>query len=76
MEITRTSRLTGVTRTLDIPVDDLQMARWKGGDLIQHAMPNLSAAEREFILNGIVPEEWTAMGWHGEESYGEEDEGE
>lgn len=75
MEITRKSALTGVERTIDIPVDDLQMARWKAGELIQYAMPQLSAAEREFIMTGITPDEWTAMGWtEDDEAFGAGDE--
>jgi hypothetical protein len=28
--------------------------------LIQEAMPNLSADDREFIMTGITPEEWNS----------------
>ena len=33
-------------------------ARWMNGELIQKAFPMLSPEEREFIMNGITPEEW------------------
>jgi hypothetical protein len=35
-----------------------QISRWRTGELIQDAMPNLSADDREFIKTGITPEEW------------------
>lgn len=31
---------------------------WKNGELIQNAMPYLTADEREFLMTGIMPEEW------------------
>lgn len=58
MKITRTSMLTGITRTMDLPVTDEQYARWEGGTVIQLAMPELTADEREFIMTGIAVDEW------------------
>lgn len=58
MKITRTSRYSGVERTMEIPVTQKQLDTWKGGALIQDAMPDLSADEREFLMSGITPEEW------------------
>jgi hypothetical protein len=58
MLIERESPLSGNKNTLDIPVTLAQIAAWKGGELIQNAMPNLSADEREFVKTGITAEEW------------------
>lgn len=58
MQITRTSKLTSVTRTLDIPCTEEQYKAWENGELIQRAMPDLTADQREFILSGATPEEW------------------
>mgnify|MGYP001209356774 CR=1 FL=1 len=58
MLITRKSAFTGIERTLDIPVLPEQMALWENGMLIQNAMPQLSADQREFILTGFTAEEW------------------
>lgn len=58
MKITRTSMLSGVTRTLDIPVTKAQLEAWESGTLIQRAMPRLSADEREFVKTGVVQAEW------------------
>ena len=58
MQITRTSDFTGVERTLDLPITLEQYNSWKGGTLIQEAMPDLSPNDREFIMTGITSEEW------------------
>ena len=58
MKITRTSMFSGVTRTLDLPITEEQIEAWNAGTLIQEAMPQLSAEDREFIMTGVTPEEW------------------
>jgi hypothetical protein len=58
MLIERESPLSGNKNVLDIPVTLEQITAWKGGELIQRAMPNLSADEREFLMTGITAEEW------------------
>lgn len=60
MLITRKSTLTGNVHTLEISVTEAQLEAWKAGELIQKAMPNLTADDREFILTGVTPEEWDA----------------
>ena len=61
MLLTKKSQLTGITRTLDIPVTEAQIASWMNGALIQNAMPNLDANQREFIMTGITQEEWDTI---------------
>ena len=58
MNITRRSPFSKMVHTMDIPVTQEQLDRWHGGEMIQNAMPNLSAKQREFIMTGITPEEW------------------
>jgi hypothetical protein len=58
MLIERESPLSGNKNVLDVPVTLAQIAAWKNGELIQRAMPNLSADEREFLMTGITAEEW------------------
>ena len=58
MLITRTSPFSGNTNSMEIEVTQEQLSSWERGVLIQNAMPNLSADEREFIMTGITPEEW------------------
>ena len=58
MKIIRTSPFSGNTNSMEIEVTQEQLSSWESGVLIQNAMPNLSADEREFIMTGITPEEW------------------
>jgi len=61
MLLTRTSPFTGIIRTMDLPVSKDAYALWEsGGMLIQDAMPDLTADQREFIKTGITAEEWDA----------------
>lgn len=62
MIIERVSPLTGEINTMDLDITQEQLdAFYNGSELIQHAFPNLTADEREFILTGITPDEWNAM---------------
>lgn len=61
MLITRTSPFSGATNSLEINVTQEQLDMWKAGTLIQNAMPNLTADEREFIKTGITAAEWNAL---------------
>jgi hypothetical protein len=58
MQITRTSKLTGVVHTQDIPITEEQLAAYENGALIQVAFPHLDADQREFLKSGITPQEW------------------
>jgi hypothetical protein len=58
MLITRKSFLTGVERTRDLPITQLQIDAWENGMLVQEAFPNLSADDREFIMTGVISDEW------------------
>jgi hypothetical protein len=62
MKITRTSITSGVTRTLDLPLTQEELdAYYNDGALIQHAFPNLTASQREFIMTGMIDTEWEAI---------------
>ena len=58
MLITKTSILSGKTRTKEINVNQSQIDKWVAGMFIQDAMPDVSVDEREFIMTGSTPEEW------------------
>ena len=58
MKITRTSPVTGVTRTLEVDCTPEQLAAWESGVLIQIAMPDVEAPLREFVKSGVTPREW------------------
>jgi hypothetical protein len=61
MLIERKSTLSGNVNVMDIDVTPMQVASWEQGELVQNAMPHLSADEREFIMTGITPTEWNEM---------------
>ena len=58
MLVTRRSILTNEEHSLELNVTDEQMRRFEAGEKVQNVFPHLSADHREFILNGITPEEW------------------
>ena len=58
--------VSGVTRTLDLPVTQQQLDSYAQGALLQNAFPNLNPDEREFIKSGITAEEWESL-FGGEE---------
>jgi hypothetical protein len=61
MQMTRTSLWSGITRTRDLDITPEQIEAWEGGMVLQDAMPQLSPADREFLISGLTEEEWTAM---------------
>ncbi len=61
---------SGVTRTLDLPVTEAQLSAWESGTLIQLAMPQLSADDREFVMTGVTTQEWSNE--FGEDGQGDE----
>ena len=58
ISITRRSPLTGKTNTMSLDISEGALLAWSSGMLIQDAMPNLGADEREFVMTGITPYEW------------------
>jgi hypothetical protein len=61
MQITRKSVISGIQRTMEIPVNPEDFMAWQAGyGNIQDLMPYLSLDHREFILSGITAEEWDA----------------
>lgn len=61
MLITKTSSLSGVVRTMDLPVTDAQIKSWEDGELIQNVMSHLTSEQREFMITGVVKEEWEEL---------------
>jgi hypothetical protein len=44
-----------------IDVTQDQLDRWQSGELIQSAMPHLSADEREFLISGLLPDQFDSV---------------
>lgn len=61
-----TSPITGEENEMELPITVLQLEAWRNGAAIQVAMPQLSPNQREFIISGIMPDEWEAL-FGGEE---------
>lgn len=59
MIVSKESILTGNINSMDLDVTLEQIKVYEcGGSLIQNIFPNLTPPEREFLKNGITPEEW------------------
>ena len=54
MLITRTSMVSGITRSMELPISQDSYDAWERGTLIQKAMPLLTDDEREFVLTGMT----------------------
>ncbi len=65
INVTKKSILSGQENTLQIDMSEERYAdayaRWKAGELVQNAFPNLTADEREFLMTGSTAEEWDAL---------------
>lgn len=58
MLIKRISMISNIEHEMEIDVKEEQIKQWQEGMLIQDAMPQLTADEREFINTGVTSEEW------------------
>jgi hypothetical protein len=59
MIITNKSKVSGIVRSMDLPVTEAQLNRYNTGRFtLQDCFPNLSPNEREFIKTGITADEW------------------
>ena len=57
--VDRVSPITGNTNSMFMLIDVADYKHWRlGGGNIQDIMPYLTADEREFLISGIMPEEW------------------
>jgi hypothetical protein len=61
MQISKRSMATGELNTMVLDITQDQIHAWHGGMLVQDAMPQLSADEREFLMTGMTPAEWNEM---------------
>ena len=61
MIVTRKNIFTGRVRSLDLDITQEQVNRWQGGEKIQNVFPHLSVDEREFLMTGIIGEEWNEL---------------
>jgi len=61
MIISRKNPMTGKMRSVSMSITPEQLAAYESGTVIQLAAPNLTPDEREFIMTGLLPEEFDAL---------------
>lgn len=54
MQNERLSLVSGVIRTIGLPITDDQIEAWESGQDLHKAMPNLTDKQTQFILNGTI----------------------
>jgi hypothetical protein len=59
--ISVTKKCPGCFQAVTIEVDKDNYFRWKGGELIQRAFPELTPDQRELLISGTHPECWDKM---------------
>lgn len=59
MLIWKTSMISGQKNSMELPVTANQITEWEGGELIQNVMAHLDDEQREFLMTGITPQEWS-----------------
>jgi len=57
MKVTNSNPFYGES-TMEIECTPEQLNAWERGMLIQDAMPNIPAEQREFLISGFTPEQW------------------
>lgn len=73
MNITRKSIISGVVRTIDLPITEAQVLAYEQGELLQNAFPNLTPGQREFYKTGITDEEWESCFGGDEVTFSQEE---
>ena len=62
MLITKLSPVTGILNTLDIPMTQNQYDQYVNGEShVQVIFPELSAAQREFLISGCTEADWNSI---------------
>ena len=61
IQVTKQSVITKKMNTMELPItqEHLDMYETVGDILVQDAFPNLDIGQREFLISGITPDEWT-----------------
>ena len=69
IQVTKQSVITKKMNTMELPItqEHLDMYETVGDILVQDAFPNLDIGQREFLISGITPDEWTKTFGDGED---------
>ena len=59
VRVVQVSPISGNINTMELPIRQGQIEYWQASsELVQNVFPHLNADEREFLMTGIMPEEW------------------
>ena len=62
MKVQRESIISGQLNTMELNVTPQQMDRfYEGRELTQNIFPHLNSEEREFLISGMMPNEWDSV---------------
>ncbi len=61
IRVVKTSPLTGLENSMTLDITQDMIDDWKGGMIIQDAMPHIQPHEREFLISGLTQEDWDDM---------------
>lgn len=61
MLVQKKSTFSGQINEMELPITEADLIRWQNGELIQDVFPHLTPDEREFLMNGVTPEEWNVV---------------
>lgn len=64
LQISGPCTVTGKWHYVQVPIEGYN--RWKSGELIQKALPEVSKEDREFLISGCSPAGWQQL-WGKEE---------
>ena len=61
IQVTKQSIITKKMNTMELPITQEHLVIYEtvGDILVQDAFPNLDIGQREFLISGITPDEWT-----------------
>lgn len=66
LTVVKRSAFSGTMNEMELPITLDRLERWEqSGQLVQDAFPDLTADQREFLISGMLPDEW-------DDAYGEE----
>lgn len=58
MKVTRKSILSGKMNTMELDITQEQLDMHERGYLVQYVFPKLTDDQREFLITGILKDEW------------------
>ena len=64
VEVSKASPLTGKLHTMTLPIPEAQFRKYLYTQYtvnLQDVFPHLTTEEREFLITGIVPDEWDTL---------------